>query len=135
MEFRGRASPLPDENAGASKAICIDSRFCSPSIQIMRDFTHRLSSKKTLAITAALLCQWHVPAADVETEPKPEVPVKPATETAVPASADKNFDAVANSVVKIFSTIRYPDVYKPWTKSSPTSITGSGAIIEGKRIL
>ena len=27
----------------------------------------------------------------------------------MPASADRNFDAVANSVVKIFSTVRYPD--------------------------
>jgi S1-C subfamily serine protease len=37
--------------------------------------------------------------------------------------------------VKIFSTVRYPDVYHPWTKSSPSSITGSGVVIEGKRIL
>jgi len=74
-------------------------------------------------------------AADIATKPEPETPVKPATETAVPASADTNFDAVANSVVKIFSTVRYPDVFKPWTKSAPSSITGSGVVIEGKRIL
>ena len=42
---------------------------------------------------------------------------------------------VENSVVKIFATVRYPDPYKPWTKQSPREISGSGAIIVGKRIL
>lgn len=70
----------------------------------------------------------------VETETKPEA-VKPDTATAVPASADTNFDAVANSVVKIFSTTRYPDLFRPWEKSSPSEVTGSGVVIEGKRIL
>ncbi len=40
-----------------------------------------------------------------------------------------------NSVVKVFSTMRYPDPYKPWTKQSPQESTGSGVVIEGKRIL
>lgn len=70
-----------------------------------------------------------------ESEAKPDTRVKSATETAVPASADTNFDSVANSVVKVFSTVRYPDLFKPWAKSSPTAITGSGVVIEGKRIL
>jgi S1-C subfamily serine protease len=42
---------------------------------------------------------------------------------------------VANAVVKVFSTIRYPDPSRPWTKQAPTEITASGVIIEGKRIL
>ncbi len=42
---------------------------------------------------------------------------------------------VENSVVKIFSTARYPDPYKPWTKQGPRESTGTGIIIEGKRIL
>jgi S1-C subfamily serine protease len=42
---------------------------------------------------------------------------------------------VENSVVKIFSTVRYPDSYKPWAKQSPEELTGSGVVIEGKRIL
>ena len=42
---------------------------------------------------------------------------------------------VENSVVKIFSTVRYPDPYKPWMKESPEDVTGSGVVIEGKRIL
>lgn len=42
---------------------------------------------------------------------------------------------IDNSVVKIFSTVRYPDTYQPWTKRSPEDATGSGVVIEGKRIL
>jgi len=42
---------------------------------------------------------------------------------------------IENSVVKIFATIRYPDPYRPWTKQSPADQTGSGVVIEGKRIL
>jgi S1-C subfamily serine protease len=40
-----------------------------------------------------------------------------------------------NSVVKIFSTIRSPDPFRPWSKSAPQEITGSGVVIEGNRIL
>jgi S1-C subfamily serine protease len=42
---------------------------------------------------------------------------------------------VESSVVKIFSTMRYPDPYRPWTKQSPSEATGTGVIIKGKRIL
>jgi S1-C subfamily serine protease len=48
-----------------------------------------------------------------------------------PASAP----SLQNSVVKIFSTMRYPDPLKPWTKQAPSEISGSGVVIEGKRIL
>jgi S1-C subfamily serine protease len=44
-------------------------------------------------------------------------------------------DAIENSVVKVFSTARYPDPYKPWTKQAPTDVTASGVVIEGRRIL
>ena len=40
-----------------------------------------------------------------------------------------------NSVVKVFATIRGPDPYKPWGKAQPLEITGSGVVIEGRRIL
>lgn len=40
-----------------------------------------------------------------------------------------------SSVVKIFSTVRYPDVARPWTRQAPVEISGSGVIIEGHRIL
>jgi S1-C subfamily serine protease len=43
--------------------------------------------------------------------------------------------SVENSVVKIFSTMRYPDPFKPWTKQAPAEATASGVVIEGKRIL
>jgi S1-C subfamily serine protease len=42
---------------------------------------------------------------------------------------------IENSVVKIFATVRYPDPYKPWSKQSPEEQTGSGVVIEGRRIL
>lgn len=42
---------------------------------------------------------------------------------------------IANSVVKVFSTARYPDPFKPWTKQAPKEATGSGVVIEGRRIL
>ena len=43
--------------------------------------------------------------------------------------------ALEISVVKIFSTMRYPDPFKPWTKQAPSEATASGVVIEGKRIL
>ena len=42
---------------------------------------------------------------------------------------------IENSVVKIFSTARFPDPYQPWPKQSPVEATGSGVVIEGRRIL
>src|SRR5579859_6833840 len=42
---------------------------------------------------------------------------------------------VENAVVKVFSTLRYPDPFKPWAKQAPTDVTASGVVIEGKRIL
>lgn len=38
-------------------------------------------------------------------------------------------------MVKIFSTVRYPDYYRPWTKQTPAEVSGSGVVIEGNRIL
>ena len=42
---------------------------------------------------------------------------------------------VETSVVKVFSTVRKPDLYRPWAKQSPSEVTGSGVVIEGRRIL
>ncbi len=59
-----------------------------------------------------------------------------AAETPVEAKAEPApANAVENSVVKIFATMRYPDPLKPWTKQAPHDITGTGVVIEGKRIL
>jgi len=40
-----------------------------------------------------------------------------------------------NAVVKVFATMRYPDLFRPWTKQPPSEVTASGVVIEGKRIL
>ncbi len=40
-----------------------------------------------------------------------------------------------NAVVKVFSTMRRPDMARPWTKQPPIEATGSGVVIEGNRIL
>jgi S1-C subfamily serine protease len=58
--------------------------------------------------------------------------------TAMPqlTRADDVDDArVRNSVVKISSTIRRPDVFRPWTHDSQREATGSGVVITGNRIL
>jgi S1-C subfamily serine protease len=68
-------------------------------------------------------------AAEVDSPAKAKAP-----ETA-PVTGDPKSAAVENSVVKVFSTIRYPDFYRPWTKQAPSEATGSGVVIEGKRIL
>ena len=70
------------------------------------------------------LCLWGGSGMAImaQTTNAPAVPVVAAT-------------GVENSVVKIFSTMRYPDPYKPWTKGSPSEATGTGVVIKGKRIL
>ena len=40
-----------------------------------------------------------------------------------------------NSVVKVFSSMRYRDPYKPGAKQAPADATGSGVVISGNRIL
>jgi len=56
---------------------------------------------------------------------------------AAPAAAptDQASGDVSNSVVKVFATVLRPDPARPWTKQAPAEVTGSGAIIEGDRIL
>ena len=62
-------------------------------------------------------------------------PALAGSESPAPASSETPSPAVENSVVKVFSTVRLPDPYRPWTKQEPSEISGSGAIISGKRIL
>lgn len=60
----------------------------------------------------------------------------PVAVLAAPAPPPKESSAsIESSVVKIFSTVRYPDASKPWTRQAPTEISGSGVVIEGRRIL
>ena len=51
------------------------------------------------------------------------------------ADASKQEDVVRNSVVKISATMRGPDMVRPWTKQSPREASGTGVVIDGKRIL
>src|ERR1017187_8910714 len=86
---------------------------------------------KTLLLVASLA----VPSVVVRAATADPTAAKTNAPTATPTAAETRADAVANSVVKVFSTMRYPDLYKPWTKDAPSDATGSGVIIEGKRIL
>jgi S1-C subfamily serine protease len=57
---------------------------------------------------------------------------------AVAADADADSEqesVIRESVVKISSTMRLPDMFRPWTKQSPREVSGTGVVIEGKRIL
>ncbi|HEX3718634.1 MAG TPA: trypsin-like peptidase domain-containing protein [Verrucomicrobiae bacterium] len=63
----------------------------------------------------------------------PDQPVTPPPEE-TSTRADKS-DVAEKSVVKIYSTVRYPDCFKPWGKQTPASYIGSGVVIDGKRIL
>jgi len=58
-------------------------------------------------------------------------PTAPTPNAPTPASGG----GVENSVVKVFSTLRGPDLQKPWAKQAPHEISGSGLVIEGRRIL
>jgi S1-C subfamily serine protease len=68
-------------------------------------------------------------------EPVSPPPTPEATGGAQSSQAVTPSKSVENSVVKVFSTLRAPDPTKPWSKQSPSDITGSGAVIAGKRIL
>ncbi len=59
---------------------------------------------------------------------------------ALPAQAAAPDEAAAearirDAVVKITATMRPPDLTKPWAKQSPAEASGTGVVIEGKRIL
>ena len=49
--------------------------------------------------------------------------------------ADPQSEGIKDSVVKVYATLRQPDLFRPWTKQSPQEASGSGVVIEGKRIL
>jgi len=42
---------------------------------------------------------------------------------------------IRESVVKVSATMRLPDLIHPWSKQSPRDASGTGVIIDGKRIL
>jgi S1-C subfamily serine protease len=77
---------------------------------------------KTVGILVAQL--WLVPASAAD------APAAPAASVPAPESS-----LVGRSVVKVFSTVREPDLLKPWGKQAPVEVSGSGVVIEGNRIL
>ena len=79
------------------------------------------------SLAAVLLFTLSAPVLARAEEAKPEAKPEAAPTPAAPA--------VENSVVKVFSTMRYPDPFKPWTKQAPHEVSGTGVVIEGKRIL
>jgi S1-C subfamily serine protease len=52
-----------------------------------------------------------------------------------PAKSDAQESKIRESVVKISATMRYPDLTHPWAKHSPQEASGTGVVIDGKRIL
>jgi S1-C subfamily serine protease len=102
----------------------------------------RISSiRRSFCAVVVLLVNTALVRADPSPPPRstpaanaPTAPVSTPAASAQPAPAATPA-AVENSVVKVFSTMRYPDLYRPWTKQPPVDATGTGVVIEGKRIL
>ncbi|HJT33843.1 MAG TPA: trypsin-like peptidase domain-containing protein [Pirellulales bacterium] len=44
-------------------------------------------------------------------------------------------DPLRDSVVHVLVTQRAPNLFQPWTKATPSEVTGTGFVIEGRRIL
>src|SRR5262249_11986214 len=43
--------------------------------------------------------------------------------------------APSDSVVRVTASVRYPNPLKPWAKSRPVEVAGTGVVIDGKKIL
>ena len=97
----------------------------------MRRFRSFLASTLLLSFASAALAQDPPPSDLLPTPAAASAAASPTGERL----ALRPLPGVENSVVKIFATVRYPDPYKPWSKQSPREISGSGAVIAGKRIL
>ncbi len=54
---------------------------------------------------------------------------------AASAPQDAQEAKIRDSVVKISATMRFPDLTHPWTKQNPQEASGTGVVIDGKRIL
>jgi len=59
----------------------------------------------------------------------------PTTAMAANGQDDDKESKIRDSVVKISATMRSPDPFHPWSKASPREISGTGVVIDGKRIL
>lgn len=96
-------------------------------------FTGRLTADTPATDKAATAPIEKATATATPAPPPASTETPPAKSEGVPVPPKA--DPVENSVVKIFATMRAPDPFKPWTKQAPREVTGTGVVIEGKRIL
>jgi S1-C subfamily serine protease len=94
-----------------------------------------------LAIPSGMFAAPADTPAQLPSPPASEIAASPA-QSAVPPSRQESpgphvtpSSAIENSVVKVFSTLARPDLYRPWSKQPSTEISGSGAIVSGNHIL
>jgi S1-C subfamily serine protease len=59
----------------------------------------------------------------------------PGSAFATAVEGDAQEEKIRDSVVKISASMRQPDLGRPWTKHNPSEASGTGVVIEGKRIL
>ncbi len=85
----------------------------------------------TLTLTAGTLA----PEASAQAQVPAQVPQGPAQPTPTPAQQAPKDDVVRDSVVKVYATMRSPNPIQPWQKQGPQEATGTGVVLEGKRIL
>jgi S1-C subfamily serine protease len=52
-----------------------------------------------------------------------------------PEAAAVSAQDAENAVVKVFATVVRPDMARPWAKAPPQEVSGTGVVIEGRRIL
>lgn len=57
------------------------------------------------------------------------------TTACIARQSDVPEPVLANSVVKVLTTYRAPDLRRPWTKLPSEEVTGTGVVIEGQRII
>src|SRR5664279_1253274 len=92
------------------------------------------SLKSVVSVLACCIPALMLGASAPTAQSPPQTSAPDAQATVVAATIPK-LPAIENSVVKVFSTMRYPEPFRPWTKQQPQEVTGSGVVIEGKRIL
>ena len=84
----------------------------------------------TPLLSVSALAQEAPPSGETSKDAGSVVATTPSSEPTAAISHDAE-----SAVVKVFSTLRHPDLSKPWTKQPPAEVTGSGVVIEGHRIL
>ncbi|MFM7250251.1 MAG: trypsin-like peptidase domain-containing protein [Planctomycetaceae bacterium] len=100
--------------------------------------TSRPPVRPALVALAALVSLPGAVRSRADEPPAPATAPPPAA--AAPDAEEDPADAalterVERSIVQIFSSMRAPDLARPWTKQPPAEATGTGIVIEGKRIL